>query len=297
MQGENEASARAPRSSPASRSQTAGLPSGLSPQDSMDAGSLTLSSVPGSASDAIAGVATLGRACGGGTLRAYHCSLPTLHQLAATGSRAEVTLPVGLPQGQPWRPGERAPHAGQQVSKGLPTTRVRGSQCPRPEHRPLQPPLCHDHQPRRGQMESPGPLPLPQHPRIPEAWLSYLGDRAADPSKDGLHRAGLPPSPARVNLHFPLWVQPCSPPPDPVPASSVPTPHVGLLLLSWGHGRHWAEPQAPPASSPTPCGSLGQSCAQMGGAGPHGPRGPSSAFSLSCPFQWGQQAVMRRVPS
>lgn len=105
VRGESEAGACAwaPLSSPASRSRTAGLPSGLTSrsQDSTDVGSLTLSSVPGSASDAIAGVATLGRACGGGALRAYHCSLPALHQLAATGSRAEVTLPVGWPQGQP----------------------------------------------------------------------------------------------------------------------------------------------------------------------------------------------------
>lgn len=49
---------------------------------------------------------------------------------------------------------------------------------------------------------------------------------------------------------------------------SVPTPQVGLLLPRGDTRRHWASPQAPPAALPTPSGSLGQICAQTGGAGP-----------------------------
>lgn len=49
---------------------------------------------------------------------------------------------------------------------------------------------------------------------------------------------------------------------------SVLTPQVGLLLPHGDTRRHWASPQAPPAALPTPSGSLGQICAQTGGAGP-----------------------------
>lgn len=49
---------------------------------------------------------------------------------------------------------------------------------------------------------------------------------------------------------------------------SVLTPQVGLLLPHRDTRRHWASPQAPPAALPTPSGSLGQICAQTGGAGP-----------------------------
>lgn len=97
-------------------------------------------------------------------------------------------------------------------------------------------------------MEYPGSPPLPQHPRIPEAWLSYLGDRAADPSKDGgLHRATLPPSPARVNLHSPLWVQPCLALPTPLGHSAqLPSPQTQSLRTSCTVCPY------PPCGSPAP---------------------------------------------
>lgn len=113
-------------------------------------------------------------------------------------------------------------------------------------------------------MEPPECLtPLPQHPRIPEAWFSYLGDRPADPSKDGgPERARPPPSPAGVNLHSPLGVQPClalptplghsahlpsrRPSPTELPGPCVPTPHVGLLFPCHGD-------TAGTGLSPKPC--------------------------------------------
>lgn len=72
--------------------------------------------------------------------------------------------------------------------------------------------------------------PSPSAPRIPKAWLSYLGDGSAGPSKDGVAKRTRPrPGPAGVNLH-PPWTRWARPPPLSCGSSAVPTPHVGLLL-------------------------------------------------------------------
>lgn len=85
--------------------------------------------------------------------------------------------------------------------------------------------------------------PLPAPPRILKAWLSYLGNQAAGPSKDGhTVRAKPQPGPARVN-HCSLPVpQSCGP-------SFVPTPHVGLQLPCCGD----AGPALGLAPSPAYC--------------------------------------------
>lgn len=44
--------------------------------------------------------------------------------------------------------------------------------------------------------------PLPRHPWVPEAWLSYLGDSLAEPGEDGGPQRARPlPRPAGVHLH------------------------------------------------------------------------------------------------
>lgn len=142
-------------------------------------------------------------------------------------------------------------------------------------------------------------LPSPNTPRIPEAWFSYLGDRpkqrwgpdrAARRAHWGKSEAPGSTRPSQFSLSSSAdHLGHAAPLPSPRPGPSVrlelsvcpyppcgsPTPMMGTL------GKHWALPQAPPASSPSPCGSLGQSSTQTGGAGPYG---PSSSFSLSVPL-------------
>lgn len=47
------------------------------------------------------GQPSLGRACGGGALRAYRCSFPLSTNQQRVGSRAEVTQPMVWPKGSP----------------------------------------------------------------------------------------------------------------------------------------------------------------------------------------------------
>lgn len=133
-------------------------------------------------------------------------------------------------------------------------------------------------------------LPSPDTPRIPEAWFSYLGDwpkqrwgpERAVCTEPSWGKSEAPGSmlPLEFSLSSSANYLRCSahlPSPRPSPSellelSVCPYPPCGSPGPIMGTlGRHWALPQAPPVSSPSPCGSPGQSCTQMGGAGPCGP--------------------------
>lgn len=121
-------------------------------------------------------------------------------------------------------------------------------------------------------------LPSSNASQIPEAQLSYLGDNSISPSKDGGSESARPPlGPAGIILQCPL-----------APLSLGPGVELSLFLVCqllirlslppmWvscspimgtlgGTGPH-PKPRLP-ATSPIPSGSLGQNCAQAGGAGP-----------------------------
>lgn len=134
-------------------------------------------------------------------------------------------------------------------------------------------------------------LPSPDTPRIPEAWFSYLGDwpkqrwgpeRAVctepswgkseapgsmlplefslSSSANYLRRSAHLPSP-RPSPSELLELSVC-----PYPPCGSPAPIMGTL------GRHWALPQAPPVSSPSPCGSPGAELYPDGWGGALWPR-------------------------
>ena len=172
---------------------------------------------------------------------------------------------------------------------------------------------------QEGQMEpvSEASLPSPNSPKIPEAWLSYPGDRPAllAGSKDGgSERAGPRPSPTGVTMlrsraSLPLVRGPSppssvgpsgrSPPPRPQAWSHrasgtfcLSLPHVGLLSPVLGTlGGHRASPQAPPAFSPTLCGSQGRTVPRWAGPGSPAPSassvlsvGPAGCSQEGTPF-------------
>lgn len=171
---------------------------------------------------------------------------------------------------------------------------------------------------QEGQVEpmSEALLPSPNSPKIPEAWLSYPGDRPAllAGSKDGgPERAGPRPSPTGVTMlrsraSLPLARGP-SPPGSVDPSGlSAPSPPPGLVLQSCWH----LLPVPAPCGSPVPCPgdagrapgltpspacllthSLwlpGQNCAQTGGAWQPG------SFSLFCPLSGASRLQPRGRP-
>ncbi|XP_020739908.2 alanine aminotransferase 1 [Odocoileus virginianus] len=119
----------------------------------------------------------------------------------------------------------------------------------------------------------------------------------------GSKRAGPRPSPTGVTMLRPraslplaqgpvllaLWTpQGAQPPPHPQASSRgaagtfrLSLPHVGLLPPVLGTlGGHWASPQAPPAFSPTPCGSQGRTVPRRVGPGSPAPSSASSVLSV-----------------
>nr|XP_019829130.1 PREDICTED: alanine aminotransferase 1 isoform X2 [Bos indicus] len=163
-------------------------------------------------------------------------------------------------------------------------------------------------------------LPSPNSPKMPEAWLSYPGDRPAllAGSKDGgSERAGPRPSPTGVTMlrswalvplawgpSPPSSVDPSgrSPPPCPQAWSHraagtfcLSLPHVGLLSPVLGTlGGHRASPQAPPAFSPTLCGSQGRSVPRWAGPGSPAPSA-SSVLSVG-PAGCSQEGAPSQAP-
>ena len=171
---------------------------------------------------------------------------------------------------------------------------------------------------QEGQMEpvSEASLPSPNSPKIPEAWLSYPGDRPAllAGSKDGgSERAGPRPSPTGVTMlrsraSLPLVRGPSppssvgpsgrSPPPRPQAWSHraagtfcLSLPHVGLLSPVLGTlGGHRASPQSPACLLTHSLWLPGQNCAQVGGAWQPG------SFSLFCPLSGASRLQPRGHP-
>ena len=188
---------------------------------------------------------------------------------------------------------------------------------PRSKHRALEAQAWSPAQEGQVEPASEASLPSPNSPKIPEAWLSYPGDRPAllAGSKDGgSKRAGPWPSPtgvtmlrARASLLLSrgpvlpaLWTpQGVQPPPHPQTSSReaagtfrLSLPHMGLLPPVLGTlGGHRASPQAPPAFSPTPCGSQGRTVPRRVGPGSPAPSassvlsvGPAGCSQQGAPF-------------
>lgn len=153
---------------------------------------------------------------------------------------------------------------------------------------------------------------LTYHPTIPEAWPSCQGDRSPGSSKDGVaEKPRFWQCPAIANLQWPLalvsswgshWSSLLSSanssgPPGPGAEAPLPQYPVRLSLSpTWvscsRHGDTGPCPKSRLPPHPLPLAPRGRTVPRLG-------RGPSSASSSSafCPFQWGQQPAVKKVPS